>query len=90
MNYVHNDITPSNIMFSPTFKKLIFIDYGFSDLIAEPIGYKTFTGFQGTPNFVSKDMLNLFSVDDKKDYIDLYYNDLVPLQNSIRYLNGTL
>ena len=78
-NIVHNDINPSNIMYSPTYQKAVFIDYGFSQILEEDIGKKTYTAFQGTAGYVSSEMLKLFSVDEKKDYIDLYYNDLVAL-----------
>ena len=46
---VHMDIKPDNIMFSPTFKKLVFIDYGFSEIIEEEVGFKTLVTFRGTP-----------------------------------------
>ena len=32
-NVVHKDIKPENIMYSKTFKKLVFIDFGFSTVI---------------------------------------------------------
>jgi len=66
-------------MYSPTYQKAVFIDYGFSQILEEDIGKKTYTAFQGTAGYVSSEMLKLFSVDEKKDYIDLYYNDLVAL-----------
>ena len=43
------DIKPENIMFSPSQEKLVFIDFGFSELIEEEAGFKTLTSFQGTP-----------------------------------------
>jgi serine/threonine protein kinase len=63
---VHNDITPDNIMYSLMHNKPIFIDYGFSALIGEEIGFKTYTNFQGTPKYVSKEMLKIFSVEETK------------------------
>ena len=59
---VHMDINPGNIMYSPTFKKLVFIDYGFSKIIEEEQGYKTYTEFTGTLQYISKEMMALFSV----------------------------
>jgi serine/threonine protein kinase len=76
---VHRDINPSNIMVSPTKGKPVFIDFGFADIIREDCGFKTFTNFHGTPTFVSKDMLKLFSVEVVMGYVDLYHNDLVGL-----------
>ena len=37
-NIVHQDIKPDNIMFSPTYKKTVLIDYGLSKPIDEKIG----------------------------------------------------
>jgi len=48
------------------------------------VGFKTFTAFRGTPSFVSGEMMKLFTLDVKKGFIDMYYNDLVGLQLSIR------
>ena len=53
LKIVHNDINPSNIMFSPKFQKTVFIDFGFSKLLNEEIGFKTLTAFKGTAEFVS-------------------------------------
>jgi serine/threonine protein kinase len=30
LNITHNDIKPDNIVYSPIFKKLVFIDFGMS------------------------------------------------------------
>lgn len=80
---MHLDIKPDNIMFSNHFKKLVFIDFGFSEIIREEVGLKSLTGFRGTPSFVSPEMFKLFSLDVKNGMIDLYYNDLVGLKASI-------
>lgn len=48
INLVHMDIKPSNIAFSPTFQKHIFLDFGLSQFITEKIGFKTLTNFVGT------------------------------------------
>ena len=40
-------------MFSPKFQKTVFIDFGFSELLNEEIGFKTLTAFKGTAEFVS-------------------------------------
>ena len=78
---VHMDIKPDNVIFSPTFKKVVFIDYGFSEIIEEEVGFKTLTAFQGSPQFISREMMTLFGKGDSiKDYVDLYFNDLVGAQ----------
>jgi serine/threonine protein kinase len=84
---IHGDITDTNFMFSPVHGKVVFIDFGLSKIIADDCGFKTYTSFRGTPNFVSESMLNLLGVSQKWDFIDLYYNDLVCLQNIISYKN---
>ncbi len=76
---MHQDITPNNIMFSPFFNKLVFIDFGLSQLIKEERGFKTLTFFCGTPKYVHSEMLCLLSIDEILGYVDLYYNDLVCL-----------
>ena len=50
----HLDINPSNIMYSPNFQKLVFIDFGFSETIELEPGHKVSTTFKGTPEYVSK------------------------------------
>lgn len=76
---VHLDVNPDNIMLSPTTKKAIFIDFGLSKIIAEQRGFKTAVTFRGTPEFVSKKMLKLITVEGSVGSVDLYYNDLVGL-----------
>jgi len=34
LKLIHQDIKPENIMYSPSFKRLIFIDYGLSRFIS--------------------------------------------------------
>jgi serine/threonine protein kinase len=82
---IHGDITDTNFMFSPVHGKVVFIDFGLSKLIAEECGFKTYTSFRGTPNFVSEAMLNLLGPGNNWDFIDLYYNDLVCLQKMYSY-----
>ena len=74
---VHLDINPENIMWSPSKKKPVFIDFGFSDVVREECGFKTLTSFHGTPTYASREMLKLFSLEYKEGYVDLFYNDLV-------------
>lgn len=38
-------------MWSPTFNKNIFVDFGMSQFLKEEIGFNTFTKFFGTYNF---------------------------------------
>lgn len=50
---VHMDIKPENIMFSKTYEKLVFIDFGFSRVVNEEKGYKTKTQFHGSIRYCS-------------------------------------
>ncbi len=50
---MHLDIKPENIMYSTYFQKPVFIDYGFSLVISESFGDKTYISFRGTPSFSS-------------------------------------
>jgi len=72
-------------MYSQKFQKAIFIDYGFSNILQEEKGYKTLTSFQGTPNYVSKEMLKLLKEGEGKIFIDLYFNDLTGVERTIKY-----
>lgn len=62
---------------------MVFIDFGLSKIIGEDCGFKTYTAFNGTPRYVSKEMLNLFSVDVTYGFVDLYYNDVHCLKKTI-------
>jgi serine/threonine protein kinase len=53
LKVVHRDIKPDNIMYSKSFKKHVFIDFGGSVLLKESIGEKSLTKFLGTTGFCS-------------------------------------
>ena len=59
LHIIHGDIKPENVMFSPSLKKFVFVDYGVSRIIKEERGEKTFTHYFGTPNYSSQEMLEL-------------------------------
>ena len=46
LQIVHCDIKPANVMFSPSLKKFVFIDFGVSRILREKKGEKTRTGTQ--------------------------------------------
>ena len=85
LRLIHLDIKPANIMRSPTFNKLVFIDFGFSRFVREEAGEKTLIKFYGSPTYCSNEMRRCFT-SKKPAEIDLFYNDLVCLQNSTAYL----
>jgi serine/threonine protein kinase len=59
LQIVHRDIKPLNILYSPTYKKPVFIDFGCSDAIKNTIGKLTLASFQGTMNFCTQEVFNL-------------------------------
>ena len=63
-------------MYSKIFKKLVFIDYGFSMVIEQNVGFKTKTSFKGTVNYVSEEMLKIFLEVSFKSFniISYYFN----------------
>lgn len=60
MGVVHFDIKPDNIMFSPTFNKMVFIDLGLSAPVEAEIGEKILTNFRGTLDYSSPEMVECF------------------------------
>jgi serine/threonine protein kinase len=48
LKIVHRDIKFDNIMFSPTYKRNVFIDFGGCIFLKEQLGYRTLTKFYGT------------------------------------------
>jgi serine/threonine protein kinase len=54
LKIMHQDIKPDNIMYSPTFKRLVFIDFGGCLMIEEPLGLKTQAKFFGTTQYCSE------------------------------------
>lgn len=82
LQIVHRDIKPTNIMFSESLNKCIFIDFGCSEGLEESIGYKTLTKFVGTTAFCGDELLLLLS--KSTGMTDLYYNDFYGLVKSIQ------
>lgn len=77
------DIKPSNIMYSPSAAAFVFIDFGYSRMLKEPTGHKSWTTFTGTFSYCSQDMEKLFN-SFKGDYIDLYHNDSCSFKISLK------
>lgn len=51
---VHGDIKPQNIMWSPQFNKLVFIDFGLTKTLRENVGELSETKFFGTYHYASE------------------------------------
>ena len=75
MNICHKDIKYENIGFSKKHNKFVFLDFGFTKSLNEPLGYKSLTIYEGTFNYSSDEMKKLYFLREK-GYVDLYYNDL--------------
>jgi len=50
-NIIHYDIKPDNICFSSEYNKIVFIDFGLSDIVKEGLGFKSLVSFRGSPQF---------------------------------------
>ena len=48
LNIVHFDIKPDNIMYSPAQGKVVFIDFGLSELVEIGVGQRMKINFRGT------------------------------------------
>jgi hypothetical protein len=72
-------------MYSRSTKKLLFIDFGLSEYISTPIGYKKSTKFIGTFQFSSPEMQKLLFYNET-GLIDLYYNDAYSLNVALNKL----
>ena len=87
LGIVHMDIKPENIGWSNEFKKWVFLDFGFARFLDAKIGQKSETGFIGTFNYASKEMKQLYHL-RKKGFVDLYYNDLFSLEESLKNIQS--
>lgn len=86
LQVVHRDIKPTNILFSPTFNKNVFIDFGGTEVLKEFLGKKTLTKFIGTASYCSDEAFLLLSYQSL--YVDLYYNDIYGLRKSISEISS--
>lgn len=54
MKVVHFDLKPDNIMWSPHFKREVFIDFGLSEVFDGNPGFKYPVRFKGSLNYCSE------------------------------------
>jgi serine/threonine protein kinase len=59
LKIIHRDVKPENILFSPTFNKHVFIDFGCTGILNEAIGEVTFTKFAGTAAYCTEELVQL-------------------------------
>ena len=85
LKLVHRDIKPLNVAWSPTFKRWIFLDFGFSTILQENFGEKTYTKFIGTFNYTIDELQSLFLFGEK-GAVNFYKNDEFGLKKSIKII----
>ena len=54
LQIVHRDIKPGNLMYSKTFKRNVFIDFGCTEVLDAKIGETCHANFVGTTAFCSE------------------------------------
>lgn len=85
---VHSDIKPINCMYSPSYEKNVFIDFGISELLPYFLGSQVLSMFKGTYEYSSEDMKKLIPK-KKPELIDLYKNDTEMLEKSLKMMRKT-
>ena len=56
LKMVHRDMKENNIGWSPSFRRWVFLDFGFTTILKEGIGEKTWTKFIGTFSYTIKEL----------------------------------
>ena len=74
IHFVHIDIKPDNIRYSPGWRKIVMIDFGTSMFLKQSVNEETETRFMGTPHFAGKEMKELNKY-KKSGFVNLYKND---------------
>lgn len=77
-----------NVGWSPSFKRWIFLDFGFAKFLRENIGYKSYGRFIGTYKYTLKQLQELFHL-ERPGKIDFYYNDMSGLNMVIGILKAS-
>jgi serine/threonine protein kinase len=75
LNLVHMDIKLENVMFSQTYSKFVFIDFGLSRFISESRGYKKKINFSGSLIYATPEMFESYRNSSMLE-LDVYYNDI--------------
>lgn len=88
LKLIHKDVKPPNLMFSPSIKDLVMVDFGITMAIKEELGYLTKSYREGTFKYMSPDMQSINK--GQPEYIDLYYNDQWAICLSINYIQTEL
>lgn len=81
LNICHNDIKPSNIVYSENLEKLVYIDFGFTEVRIESLGSMGRCFARGTMEYCCDEMKKLFMTTGE-GFVDIYYNDFICLEKS--------
>lgn len=82
LQIVHRDIKPYNLLWSPTFGKLVFCDFGITNYLKEPYPRKSYTVADGTPKYMSMELMSLYE-EGRANWVNLYENDEQALDKTI-------
>jgi serine/threonine protein kinase len=89
LKIVHSDIKPTNVMYSTSYRKNLFLDFGISEVIDEEIWECTLAKFKGTYEFCGEEMKKLFK-NRRSELVNLYINDLQMLLQTLRIFKKDL
>ena len=59
LNVCHRDIKLDNLAWSERRRKFVLLDFNFSEVLREPVGFKTLAHFAGTFTYCSPEMRKL-------------------------------
>jgi serine/threonine protein kinase len=75
LKVIHSDIKPANVLYSTSYGKNVFLDFGVAEVVNQEIWESTLTKFKGTYEFCGEEMKKLF-VKKTQEHVNLYINDL--------------
>ena len=83
LQVVHCDLKPSNIMYSRRLRKNVILDYGLAKFTPEKWGQKSLSYFQGTYEYCSDEMKELF-FQKEIEMVDLFKNDVIMADKTLK------
>ena len=89
LQIVHRDIKPANVGWSPSFRKWVFLDFGFAKNLQQTIGFKTRSKFIGSYPYATKELQQIHDL-GICGWVDFYHNDLHGLKKVLKVLNENL
>lgn len=80
--FVHSDIKPDNILWSPSKRTYVLCDFGISRPLIEFPGQHTLTFPNGTPKYMAPALVHLMT-ESIQGEVDLYECDLYSLNKTL-------